>query len=62
VDPAIRALVESAIARAGLKLDDSQRALLYRVAPTVVAAVNRIRRDRPWADEPANAFSFPESF
>lgn len=62
VDPAIRALVECAIARAELKLDDSQRASLYRVAPTVVAAVNRIRRDRPWADEPANAFFFPDGF
>jgi len=27
----------------------------------VLAAVSRIRRDRPWADEPANAFFFADS-
>jgi hypothetical protein len=54
-------IVETAITRAGLNLDDRQRALLYRVAPPVLAAVNRIRRDRPRADEPANIFCFPES-
>jgi hypothetical protein len=47
--------------RAGLKLDDRQRALLYRVAPPVLAAVKRIRRDRPRADEPANIFCFPDA-
>jgi aspartyl-tRNA(Asn)/glutamyl-tRNA(Gln) amidotransferase subunit A len=52
-----RAIVESAIVRAGLTLTDQQRALLYRVAPAVLAAVSRIRRDRPRADEPANIFS-----
>ena len=61
VDPEIRMIVETAIVRAGLKLDDRQRALLYRVAPPVLAAVKRIRRDRPRADEPANIFSFPDS-
>jgi aspartyl-tRNA(Asn)/glutamyl-tRNA(Gln) amidotransferase subunit A len=59
VDPEIRMIVETAIVRAGLKLDDRQRALLYRVAPPVLAAVKRIRRDRPRADEPANIFCFP---
>jgi aspartyl-tRNA(Asn)/glutamyl-tRNA(Gln) amidotransferase subunit A len=61
VDPEIRMIVETAIVRAGLKLDDRQRALLYRVAPPVLAAVKRIRRDRPRADEPANIFCFPDS-
>ena len=56
-DAATRAIVESAIARAGLTLTDQQRGLLYRVAPTVLAAVSRIRRDRPREDEPANFFS-----
>ena len=60
VDPEIRMIVETAIVRAGLKLDDRQRALLYRVAPPVLAAVKRIRRDRPRADEPANIFCFPD--
>ena len=59
VDAGTRALVEAAIARAGLRLGDDQRALLYRVAPPVIAAVNRIRRDRPRGDEPANVFVFP---
>jgi aspartyl-tRNA(Asn)/glutamyl-tRNA(Gln) amidotransferase subunit A len=60
VDSATRATVEAAISRAGLTLDDAQRSLLYRVAPAVLAAVDRIRRDSPWADEPANAFFFPD--
>ena len=61
VDPEIRMIVETAIVRAGLKLDDRQRALLYRVAPPVLAAVKRIRRDRLRADEPANIFCFPDA-
>lgn len=60
VDSATRATVEAAIAGAGLKLNDTQRALLYRVAPTVLAAVRRIPGDRPWSDEPANAFFFSD--
>ncbi len=59
-DDATRASVESAITRAGLTLTDEQRALLYRVAPAVLAAAVRIRRDRPRADEPANFFSLEE--
>jgi aspartyl-tRNA(Asn)/glutamyl-tRNA(Gln) amidotransferase subunit A len=61
VDPEVRQTVETAILRAGLNLDERQRSLLYRVAPPVLAAVNRIRRDRPRADEPANVFCFPLS-
>ncbi|HUP95505.1 MAG TPA: amidase [Burkholderiales bacterium] len=61
VSSTTRATVEAAIARAGLKLSNAQRALLYRVAPTVLAAVRRIPGDRPWSDEPANAFFFRES-
>jgi len=61
VDSATRSAVEAAVSRAGLELNDERRALLYRVAPPVLAAVSRIRRDRPWADEPANAFFFADS-
>jgi aspartyl-tRNA(Asn)/glutamyl-tRNA(Gln) amidotransferase subunit A len=61
VDPEVRMIVETAILRADLKLDERQRALLYRVAPPVLAAVKRIRRDRPRGDEPANLFCFPEA-
>jgi hypothetical protein len=57
MDDATRTFVDSAIARAGLALTEEQRALLYRVAPAVLAAVSRIRRDRPREDEPANFFS-----
>jgi aspartyl-tRNA(Asn)/glutamyl-tRNA(Gln) amidotransferase subunit A len=58
VDSATRATVEAAIARAGLNLNDAQRALLYRVAPAVLEAVRRIPGDHAWGDEPANAFFF----
>jgi len=58
VDAATRVTVEEAIKRAGLTLNDRQRALLYRVAPAVLAAVRRVRGDHPWSDEPANAFFF----
>ena len=57
MDDATKTIVDAAIARAGLALTDEQRALLYRVAPAVLAAVSRIRRDRPREDEPANFFS-----
>ncbi|MGZ5154563.1 MAG: hypothetical protein ACXWC5_31460, partial [Burkholderiales bacterium] len=60
VDGATRTTVEEAIKRAGLTLTGEQRALLYRVAPTVLAAVRRINGDHAWGDEPANAFFFDE--
>lgn len=60
IDGETRRSVEAAIARAGFTLNDTQRALLYRVAPAVLAAVRRIPCDRPWSDEPANAFFFPD--
>ena len=60
VDSGTRTTVEEAIRRADLTLTGEQRALLYRVAPTVLAAVRRIQRDHAWDDEPANAFFFDE--
>jgi hypothetical protein len=42
VDSATRTSVEEAIKRAGLTLTEEQRALLYRVAPTVLAAVRHL--------------------
>jgi aspartyl-tRNA(Asn)/glutamyl-tRNA(Gln) amidotransferase subunit A len=59
IDAPTRAIVDAAIARAGLTLTEPHRNLLYRVAPPVLAAVNRIPRNRPQADEPANMFGFP---
>jgi aspartyl-tRNA(Asn)/glutamyl-tRNA(Gln) amidotransferase subunit A len=58
IDGPTKAIVDAAIARAGLTLSETHRALLYRVAPPVLAAVNRIPRDRPQSDEPANMFGF----
>ena len=58
IDSATRSLVDSAIARAGLTLSATHRALLYRVAPSVLAAVDRIPHDHPHALEPANTFTF----
>ncbi len=59
IDAPTRAMVDAAIARAGLTLSEAHRALLYRVAPPVLAAVNRIPRTRAHSDEPANMFGFP---
>ena len=60
IDGPTRTIVDAAVARAGLTLSDAHRNLLYRVAPTVLAAVNRIPRNRPQTDEPANVFGFPQ--
>ncbi len=43
--------------RAGLNLDDAQRALLHAAAPHALAMARRVRRDHGWAVEPANIFS-----
>lgn len=57
----VRQTVAESIRRAGLTLTDEQRALLYRVAPTVLAAVKRINDNHGWPDEPANTFSLERS-
>ena len=49
--------VDQCAQRAGLRLDDAQRALLYAAAPHALAMAARIRRDHGWACEPANIFS-----
>ena len=59
IDAPTRAIVDASISHAGLTLSEAHRNLLYRVAPSVLAAVNRIPRDRPRSDEPANFFGFP---
>ncbi|OGA56482.1 MAG: hypothetical protein A3F74_14470 [Betaproteobacteria bacterium RIFCSPLOWO2_12_FULL_62_58] len=61
LDPDMRNIIESGIARAGLKLTETQRRLLYRIAPTVIAAANRIRNDRPRGDDLASTFSCPDT-
>lgn len=57
LDEKTRDFVDQCAQRAGLRLDDAQRALLYAAAPHALAMARRIRRDRGWECEPANIFS-----
>jgi aspartyl-tRNA(Asn)/glutamyl-tRNA(Gln) amidotransferase subunit A len=52
-------IVEARVARAGLTLDDGQRARLYAAAPHALAMGRRLRGPRPWEEAPANVFRFP---
>ena len=52
-------IVEARVARAGLTLDDGQRARLYAAAPHALAMGRRLRGPRPWDEAPANVFRFP---
>ncbi len=52
-------IVEACIMRAGLTLDDGQRARLYAAAPHALAMGRRLRGPRPWDEAPANVFRFP---
>lgn len=56
----VKAQVDAMIVRAGLRLNDAQRAMLYEVAPTVIDTARRIRGKHSHAryDEPANTFRF----
>jgi hypothetical protein len=44
--------------QAGLNLTESQFAQLARAAPYAFEIVRRIRRDRDYAQEPANVFHY----
>jgi aspartyl-tRNA(Asn)/glutamyl-tRNA(Gln) amidotransferase subunit A len=57
IDERVRAYVDMAAERAGLRLTPSQRAQLHEAAPHALAMASRIRRDHAWSDEPANVFS-----
>jgi len=59
VDAATQALVLDTAARAGLRLNERQRAILLETAPYALAMANRIRRDRSRFEEPALVFRFP---
>ena len=52
-------IVEARVVRAGLTLDDGQRARLYAAAPHALAMGQRLRGPRPWEEAPANVFRFP---
>jgi Asp-tRNA(Asn)/Glu-tRNA(Gln) amidotransferase A subunit family amidase len=59
VDDATRRRVDECVRNAGLKLDDTQLALLCEAAPYAFAMARRIRRDHDRSAEPANVFRFP---
>jgi aspartyl-tRNA(Asn)/glutamyl-tRNA(Gln) amidotransferase subunit A len=60
VDAATRARTADHARRAGLKLDDTQLALLCEIAPHAFAMAQRIRKDHRRSVEPANVFRFSE--
>ena len=57
--PAIRALVDHSVSRAGLSLSETQIDQVRAAAPHVLEMLGRLNRDRSFANEPANTFSFP---
>jgi len=59
VDAATRGLALDLAARAGLKLNERQQAMLLECAPYALAMANRIRKDRGRFEEPALVFRFP---
>ncbi len=61
LEPGTRDLVDGLARRAGLALDDTQRAFLHQAAPDALAMAERLRRPLAWSDEPANIFRFPSA-
>jgi aspartyl-tRNA(Asn)/glutamyl-tRNA(Gln) amidotransferase subunit A len=59
MDAKTRTLVLDMAARAGLKLNERQQAILLETAPYALAMAERIRKDRNRFDEPALVFRFP---
>jgi hypothetical protein len=59
MDAKTRALVLDMAARAGLRLNERQQAMLLETAPYALAMAERIRKDRSRFDEPALVFRFP---
>lgn len=59
IDAKTRALALDMAARAGLRLNDYQQAILLEAAPYAMAMANRIRKDRNRFEEPALVFRFP---
>jgi aspartyl-tRNA(Asn)/glutamyl-tRNA(Gln) amidotransferase subunit A len=60
VDSRTRGLALDMAARAGLKLNERQQAILLEAAPYALAMADRIRRDRNRFEEPALVFRFPD--
>jgi hypothetical protein len=51
--------VRALIAKAGLRLDDRQTALVLEAAPYALAMADRVRRMHERSLEPCNVFRFP---
>jgi len=58
LDAEVSAILDLSLTRAGYPLDESQRKLLRRVAPFVLAVSRRLPRDQLRSDEPAAVFHF----
>ncbi|MFN9155478.1 MAG: amidase family protein, partial [bacterium] len=59
-DAKTRALCDTMAERAGLRLNDSQRILLYRAAPFALEMVARLKGDHGFEESPANVFQVPD--
>ena len=59
VDARTRALALDMAARAGLRLNEFQQAILLEAAPYALAMADRIRKERDRFEEPALVFRFP---
>jgi aspartyl-tRNA(Asn)/glutamyl-tRNA(Gln) amidotransferase subunit A len=59
VDAATRDLVLDLAARAGLRLNERQQAILLECAPYALEMAQRVRKDRGRFEEPALVFRFP---
>lgn len=60
-DAKTRALCDVMAERAGLRLDDQQRILLWRAAPYALEMSRRLDDDHAFHEMPANVFQFPRS-
>jgi aspartyl-tRNA(Asn)/glutamyl-tRNA(Gln) amidotransferase subunit A len=61
VDQTLRDCCAQAARQAGLRLTESQLALLARAAPHVLGMIERVRRVAERSPEPASVFSFPRA-
>ena len=59
-DASIQQRVVDAVAASGLPLNDAQIDQVNAAAPYVAEMVGRINRDRSFAQEPSNTFSFSD--
>ena len=55
-DASTRELATRMAKNAGLKLNDAQLEILLEAAPYAFAMTQRLRKNRNWFEEPANAF------